>query len=273
MTSSPPLGAAARPGPRRIRFGADAWAVLLAQAKGLRLSAPFGADDGPALDDAQRGAAEAALRSSPVVPGSTGDLLADLHPSVRASLLIQVQPTLVVDTRVGLGGDVRTARHALAGPLASGLQRAVRSHGSQQAELGPVELSTMLAEDLVPEVLGVLGDLSGPAGRTAVEMDAATSVAAVSALQNGRDDLAQAIAPDEQAAPVLRALAHGLQSIAIVEVAGADQVQMLVAMRTGYGWWRLDLSGSDVLLAPVGEQELSTDATLAVAAALGGEAA
>lgn len=128
---------AGRPGPRQVVLAPHAWGLLADAAAGVPLPAPFVGQPVPGPVAAERAErAEQALRSSGAVPGASGDLLADL----RASLLVQLAPEAVVDTVVGHAGRLVVARHALSGPLASGLSRQVVSaeQGDGTAELVPV---------------------------------------------------------------------------------------------------------------------------------------
>jgi hypothetical protein len=261
--------------PRRVRLGADAW-LLLAEAvsaAGAALTPPFRIADGPVLDDAQRAAATAALRGSALVTGDGGDLLADLHPSVRESLLAHVQPQALIDSRVGLGDALRAARHAVRGELASAVAREQRPAGERLLELGEVELSTMLVDDLVADVLRGFGDLGGAAGREPLALDAAMSLAVVDALADGRADLARALLERPALPAPLEQLADGLQAVAQVAVAGPTGAQVLVAMRLADGWWTAAIAEQDVQLIPVAEDDLVTEIAAALTTALWSAAA
>ena len=165
----------------RVVLGADAWALLLADAAALDLPAPFAA--GGALTPPQAAAAEAALRLSDAVTGTGGGLVADLHPSLRASLLLQLTAGVVLE--VAVAG--RAARFAVGPVLASGLVR---------SGLGPVTLLTLLPDAVASQATGLLPGLApaarGP-GREPVRLDAATSVAASLLLAEGRADLSVAL--------------------------------------------------------------------------------
>jgi hypothetical protein len=257
------------PPPRRLQLGADTWALLaeaLARA-GAQLPPPLRVEDGPALGDAQRAAALQAMREAGLVQGDSGELLADLHPSLRQSLLAHVEPLVLVDSRVGLGDELRAARHGVRGDLASGVAREQRPADEDRLELGPVELSTMLVDDLVADVLRGFGDLDAATDREPLRLDAAVSLAAVKALADRRPDLAQAVL-GQPAVPALRELAAGLRAVAQVSVTGAAGARVLVALRLPDGWWTAALSDEDVALRPVGEDELVTDIATALAGAI-----
>lgn len=258
------------PPPRRVRLGADAWALLAAAIAhaGALLPSPLRADDGPALDDAQRQDALDALRDAGLVVGDSGDLLADLHPSLRQSLRAYAQPLVVVDTRVGLGDELRAARHAVRGDLASGLAREQRPLDAGRLELGPVELSAMLVDDLVDDVLRGFGELGGGPGREPLRLDAAASLAAVEALAGGREDLARAVLDTPAVPAPVSELAAGLRAVAQVSVSGAAGTAVLVALRLQDGWWTVEPDGEDVLLTPAGADELATAIATAIAGAL-----
>jgi hypothetical protein len=258
------------PPPRRLRLGADAWALLadaLTRA-GAQLPPPLRVEDGPQLDAAQRDAALQAMREPGLLEGDSGDLLVDLHPSLRQSLLAHVEPLVVVDSRVGLGDALRAARHAVRGNLASGLARAQRPADEERLELGPVELSTMLVDDLVEDVLRGFGDLGGAPDREPLLLDAAVSLAAVKALADRRPDLAQAVLEQPAVPAPLRELAAGLQTVAQVAVTGPAGTRVLVALRLPDGWWTAALSQAEVALRPVGEDEAATEIATAVAGAI-----
>ncbi|MEA2154734.1 MAG: hypothetical protein QOE11_874, partial [Solirubrobacteraceae bacterium] len=125
------------PPPRRVRLGADAWVLLaaaLARAE-TRMPPPFGVDEGPALDGDQHAATLAALRAAGLVAGDSGDLLADLHPSLRESLRAHEHPLVLAETRVGLGDELSIARHAVRGELVSAIVREQRPLGGGRIEL------------------------------------------------------------------------------------------------------------------------------------------
>lgn len=256
--------------PRSVVLGADAWAVLRAAAPALLLPAAF--DAGPALAPEQADAAGRALRASAVVPGAGGDLVEDLHPSVRASLLLHLAPGVVVDTLVGLGAEVRVGRFAAAGLLASGLQR---------TRLGPVTLTTVPVEALAPLLAGLLPGLgdAAPTGAAStdavptdappsgaplpgvVRLDAAVAAAVAQAVGEGRTDLAAGLLDG----PVPRALGP-LSATALLVVGGAGARRGLLCLRTPHGWRSARLSEDDLELRPLSRAGLVTD----LAAALGG---
>jgi hypothetical protein len=188
---------------------------------------------------------------------------------VRESLLAHLQPLVLVDTRVGLGDDLRAARHAVRGDLASAIAREQRPAGADRVELGPVELSAMLVDDLVADVLRGFGDLDAEPGREPLQLDAAASLAAVEALAGQRADLAQAVLEQPVLPAPLSALAGGLLAVAQVAVSGAGGTEVLVAMRLPDGWWTAGLADEeDVLLTPVGEDDLATQIATAIAGAV-----
>jgi hypothetical protein len=250
-----------------IRLGADAWSVLSAQLGGLRLAAPFLPGE-PVLDAPQRAAAEAALRASPVVPGTSGRLADDLAPAVKRALLAHALPEVLVVTQAGLGDDVRAARHALQAGLVGVLRREQRAEGDGVA-LGPVEVAALSAEGLVPDVLDVLGDFGGAAGREAVELGAAEAAAMARALADGRAGLAEAVAGGPVPGVVAQ-LAGGLRAIAQVSVAAAGGVHVVVLVRTDDGWWHAAGGLERLVLEPVDADALATLLAGEVAAALDG---
>ncbi len=258
-----------RPAPRRVQLGADAWSLLaqvtLAEAA---LQPPFRIEDGPPLDDVRRAATEDALRASGLAPGDSDDLLEDLHPSLRESLRCHAEPLVLVDTAVGLGERLWLARHAMRGELVCGVAREQRPSGEDALELGPVELTTMLVDDLATEVLRGFGDLAGEPDREPLVMDAAVSLAAVRALAEEHLDLAKAVLGTPAVPPPLRSLAAGLRAVAQVGVGGASGVRVLVALQLDDGWWRAGLDDENVVLQPVDEDDLVTDLAGALALAM-----
>jgi hypothetical protein len=264
------VGRPPHPPPRRITLGADAW-VLLAEAitrAGAQLARPLRIEDGPALDDAQRAGTLEALHAAGLLRGESGDLLADLHPSVRESLLAHVAPPALVQSRSGLGDELRFARHALRGELACGLARDQQPLGDERVQLGPVELTAMVVDDLVEDILRGFGDLGGAPDREPLQLDAAVSLATVRALADERPDLAQAVLEQPAVPPTLRELAAGLLAVAEVAVAGSGGTEVLTAMRLADGWWTAALTGEDVVLDPVGEDELTRMIAQALAGAI-----
>lgn len=263
--------------PRRLVLGADAWQVLCDQLGGLVLPPPLRAVDGPALDDAQRAVALAALRDAGVLAAEPADdVAAALHPSVRASLTVHLAPRLVIDTTVRRGSERRTARHAAAGPLASGLARTTVEVGGGR-DTGPVELSTMLLDDLAADVARTFGALTPVGHRQAARLDAAASLAVVRALQDDRPDAAAAVAAaggeSEPVPDALMAIADGLGAVARAELAGAGRRFGLMAVETERGWWQVHLTGEDVVLRPLDEDVLVTRLAAALSAVLVGGAA
>lgn len=254
------------PPPRRVRLGADAWALLAEALADAELPPPFGVDDGPTLGPAQRAAAIAALRAAGVLAGDGATLLDDLRPAVREGLLLHAQPAAVVDASVGLGTTLRAARYAVGGQLVSGLVREQRPGDDGGLELGPVELGTLLIDDLAADVLRGFGDLAGEPGRAPLRLDAAISLAAVHALADERPDVARAVLRAAELPAPLQQLAAGLRAVARVDVAGADAIRVQLAVRLADGWWTVALERDDVLLQPVGEDEL----VIAIASALAG---
>lgn len=278
---------AAYEAPRRLLLGADAWQLLVQQLGGLALPAPLRAADGPDLDDGQQAVAHRALHAAGVLTGSPvegADLLAALHPSVQASLTVHLAPQVVIDTVVRRGPERRTARHAAAGVLASGLVRStVEVPGGRQT--GPVELSTLLLDDLVAEVAGNLGELPPVGARRAARLDGAASLAVVRALREGPEHTAAAVAAagsapqtaaDPDAGPVpdaLVAVAGGLTAVARVDLTAAGRHLGLVALDTDQGWWQVHTTGEDVVLRPLDTGALVTQVATALTAVLTGGAA
>jgi len=263
---------AGRSSPRRVEFGADAWLVLVAAVPGVRLPAPFRAEDGPALSPEQQEAAERALRASGVVPGTGGDLLADLHPSLRTSLLVHAAPQLVITSAVGLGGDHRIARHAMAGPLASAVSRRQRPvEGGLQ--LGPVTLSTMSRDDLATDVVRGLEGLSGRPDRQVLTIDAAEALAVVRALGEGKLGVALAIVDGADVPAPLDRLAGGLRSVARIDLTTAQGTRVLLALATEDGWWTAMMAFGDLELRPVDEDALVVELASALAGTLVRQAA
>ncbi|MCU1692649.1 MAG: hypothetical protein JWM64_1740 [Frankiales bacterium] len=241
------------PSNRSVVLGADAWTVLRTAAAALPLPAGFAG--GPLTPD-QVAAAERALRASAVVPGDTGDLLADLHPSVRASLLLHLGPLGRVRTAVGLGRDVEVSETAVGPVLSSSLRR----RGA-----GPVTLTTLLTSDVAAHVAGLLpGLVPGPDGREVVVRDAAIAVAAGRAAEQGAEELARLLA-DGDVPPAL----VGLEQVARVDVGG----RLLLALRTGDGWRTARLAGEDLVLTPLDADRLVTDVAAALAPLVAGAAA
>ena len=275
--------------PRRLVLGADAWQLLVEALGGLSLPAPLGADDGPDLDDGQQAVARAALSAAGVLTGSPAagaDLLAALHPSVRASLTVHLAPQLVIDTTVQRGAERRTARHAAAGVLAAGLVRTtVEVQGGR--DTGPVELSTLLLDDLAAEVARAFGELPPIGDRRPARLDAAASLAVVRALREQRPEAAASVAAagtpagDSAAAGTeagevpgaLTAVAGGMRAVARVDLAGAGRHLALVAVDTDQGWWQVHAAGEDVVLRPLDADTLVTRLAAALTAVLAGGAA
>lgn len=241
---------AADSGTRRVTLGADAWAVLVSEARALHLPAPFGPGDGPALTPEQREAAVGALRSSALVVGDSGDLVADLHPSLRASLLVQVNPAFVIESRVGLGADARIAHHAVQGNLASAFAREQRVVGDR-AELGPVTWSTMLVDDVATDVVDPFDVPDTPAEGDVLEIDPAVALAALRALRAGRTDVAAAVVDQETVPDPLPAATEGLRAVARIDVTGPAGTTVLMAVCIDGGWWTATIGGGDLELRPV----------------------
>lgn len=233
--------------PRRVVLGADAWQLVVRELGGLALPMPLRAKDGPDLDAAQEAAALAALTASGVLTGRRP--LEDLHPSLRAGLLVHLRPGVVLDTVVQRGPERTTSRHAVAGVLASGLlRRTVEVAGGRRT--GPVELSSLLVDDLAAEVVGVLGELPPVGDRAALTLDAAASVAVVRALRDGRREVAAALT-GRQVPGALEAVAGGVEAVARVELAAPGRRRGLVLLGTAQGWWSVHTTGADVVLRPV----------------------
>jgi len=255
--------------PRRIELGADAWVLVASAALAdAGLPAPFRVQDGPELDPALRDATERMLRDVGLLTGARGDVAADLDPALSETLRCQADPAVVVDSSVGLGDAQRAARHAIRGRLACGLVREQRPVGDDALDLGPVEVSAMLSDDVVAEVLRGFGDLSGDPAREPLQLDAAVSLAAVHALADNREDLAQAMLERPTVPHPLRELADGLRAFARVEVADRSKARVLLALRLDDGWWMLGLDGEDVLLRPVVEDDLVVELVTALTGAM-----
>lgn len=234
---------------RRVVLGADAWAVLLAAAPGLVLPPPF--DAAGSLTAEQADAAEGALRSSAAVRGASGVLVADLHPSVRASLLLHLTADVALTVAVG----DRTARFAVTRGLAGGLDR---------TRLGPVTLLTLLPEAVAPAAAALLPGLDeGRSGREVLRLEAATAVAAAQALAGGRPDLAAALA-----GPSVPPALGPVTGAGRLEVAGPDGCLLLLALRTPDGWRSARLGGDDLVLRPLDPDVLVTDLAGALGAGL-----
>jgi hypothetical protein len=256
------------PPPKRIQLGSDAWVLLAETLADAVLPPPFRTEDGPTLDAEQREATQRALRDAGLLPGDSGDLLADLDPAVRESVLTHVHPRVTVAVSVGLGEAMRAARIAVLGELACALSREQRPVGDDQLDLGPVELSALLIDDVAKEVVRGFADIGGAPDGAPVRLDAAVSLAAVYALADGRIDLARAVLGRPEVPQPLTDLAAGLQAVARVEIASAVGTRILVALQVGDGWWTIGLSGEDVLLRPVGEPELVSEIAAGLVGAL-----
>ena len=265
------------PPPARVVLGPEAWVVLLEQAAGVRLPDPFGRAAGPELTDDARRLALEQLRASPLVTGSGGPLVPDLHPSIQATLTAAAAPQLRIAAAVRRGDVQEDALVLLAGPLAAGLRRTLTDDGSDRLLLGPVELSTLLLEHIAQEVVAAFGETDGAEDRQGVRVDAVASIAAVRALEAGREPRAGAAlsgaAPPGPAlsAPVpaaLRAIAGGVEAVARVEVTTARNARVLLWVRTADGWWRVRTSSEDVVLAPVDRDGVLTDLAIALTGAL-----
>lgn len=270
------------PPPARVVLGPEAWVVLLEQAAGVRLPDPFGRAAGPELTDDARRLALEQLRASPLVTGSDDPLVPDLHPSIQATLTAAAAPQLRVAAAVRRGDVQEAALVLLAGPLAAGLRRTLTDDGSDRLLLGPVELSTLLLEHVAQEVVAAFGETGGAEDRQGVRVDAVASIAAVRALEAGREPLAGAAlsgaalsgaAPPGPAlsAPVpaaLRAIAGGVEAVARVDVTTARNARVLLWVRTADGWWRVRTSSQDVVLAPVDRDGVLTDLASALTGAL-----
>lgn len=261
------------PPPRRVQLGGDAWVLVAEVLPDVALPVPFRPQDGPPLDAEQRAALEQILRDAGLLTSDDPNLLDSLRPALRDGLLTHSQPLVVVDASVGLGERQRITRLAIGGHLASGLVREQRPAAADELELGPVEISVMLIDDVATEVLRGFGDLGGEPDREPLQLDAAVSVAAVHALGDHHSDLARAVLGRPAVPAPLRALADGLQVVAQIAVAGDSGTRVLVALRTADGWWTVGMSDEDVVLRPVGEDELVTDIASALAVALCSRAA
>lgn len=260
------------PVPRRVTLGADAWAVLLAEATAVRLPEPFGVDDGPELTPAQYDAAAAALRASDAVTGDSGALISDLHPSLQASLMAQLAPDIVIDSRVGLGADARIARHVIQQGLGSALTREQRVT-DDGAALGPVTWSTMLVDDVATDVVAALDAPDTPPAGETLELDPAVALATLQALRDGRPDVAAAVVEEETVPEPLLHAATQLDATARIDVRGRTRVGVLMAVCVDGGWWTATLGGGQLELRPVGRTDLVTDVAGLLAAEFLAEAA
>lgn len=250
--------------PRRVVLGADAWQLVVRELGGLALPMPLREQDGAELDAAQETAALRALNASGVLTGFRP--LEDLHPSLRAGLAVHLRPAVVLDTVVQRGPERTTARHAVAGVLASGLRRTtVELAGGRRT--GPVEVSSLLVDDLATEVVGVLGELAPVGDRTAMTVDAATSLAVVRAVRQGRPEIGAALTGG-QVPGVLDAVAGGVVGVARIELAGLRRRRGLVLLETAQGWWSVHTSGEDVVLRPVDTDVLVMQVATALTATL-----
>lgn len=262
-TTPPP----APPPPARVTLGPQAWVVLLEAAAGVHLPSPFDAASGPRLDEAARELALRQLQESSLVPGSSGHLVRDLHPSILATLAVAAAPFVQIATAVRRGDEQDQGLLCLTGQLCAGLRRTLVDDGSDRLLVGPVELTTLLLEQAVDQVALLLGDLTSASGREAVTVDAATSVAAVRALESGREPVAKALlgGPVPQ---VLASLAGGVERVARVEVTSTVVTRVLLWLRAGDGWWRVQMRTDDVVLTPVDRDDVLVDLTSALSAAL-----
>jgi len=245
-------------GPRRITLGADSWIVLVEALSGLELPSPFGVDGSAELTPEQRERALTALRGSDAVPGQSNDLADDLHPSLRASLLAQTAPEIVIASRVGLGGDVRVTRHAIQGAFASSLARE-RREADEVAELGPVTLGAMRIDDVVADVVGGLGVPDAAPESSPLELDAAVALASVRALKEGRPEVVRSLLGQEAIPEPLEQATAGLDAVARIDVASRAGTVVIVAISAGGAWWTATIGGGELELAPVGRRELVTE--------------
>ena len=255
------------PAPARVVLGPEAWVVLLGQAAGVLLPEPFGRTAGPQLTDDDRRQALDQLRASPLVTGSSGSLVRDLQPSIRATLVAAAAPQVRVAAAVRRGDEQEAALVLLAGPLAAGLRRTLTDDGTDRLLLGPVELSTLLPEHIAREIVAAFGETGGADDRQGMRVDADASIAAIRALEAGREPLAEQVL----AAPVpdaLRSVAGGVQAVARVGLTTARTTRVLLWLRTADGWWRVRTSSADVVLTPADHDSVLTDLVSALTAAL-----
>lgn len=255
-----------------VTLGADTWVLLARAAQAVPLPEPFRGVDGPELTDEQASAAEAALRSSELVPGGSSALTNDLHPSLQASLLLHLRPDVVVDAWVGLGPDFTATRAALAGELASSFARP-RQALPEGVELGPVTWRTMLVDDLAGSIADGLGIDGDAPDAPALVVDPATALAIVRAVESGNSALASAVL-GEDAGPrggvpePLASGALGLDAIARVDVSGTNGRTVLMALEADGGWWTATSGDGELELTPVGRREFVADLASLLTASL-----
>ena len=267
MSSLSTARLALSPAPARVVLGPEAWVVLLEEAAGVVLADPFGRGAGPELTVEDRRRAMEQLRDSSLVTGSSGELVRDLHPSIRATLTAAAAPQVRIAAAMRRGDVQEAALVLLAGPLAAGLRRTLEDVGTDRLLLGPVELSTLLPEHTASQILAAFGDTSGADDRQKARIDADASIVAVRALEAGRELLASAVL----AGPVpdaLRSVAGGVQAVARVDVTTTRSTRVLLWLRTADGWWRAHTASEDVRLTPADSNDILTDLASALTAAL-----
>lgn len=266
-------GAATAAERRTVTLGADTWQVLVHAAEGLDLPAPFSLASTAVLTPAQHGAATEALRASALVSGTSGGLIADLHPAAQASLALHAAPQLVIEGSLGLGHELTAVRAALSGPLASILTREqhaidapTRADAPVPTELGPVTWTTAPAQllaTLVAELFGALPEHDD----APVQLDGATAIAACRALQAGRDAVAAQLVGGEPPSVLVDATT-GLERAAKIDVVAAGRRDVLLAARANGRWWQLGVAGDDITFHPLGASILIAQLAAAIAPAL-----
>jgi hypothetical protein len=256
--------------PRRLPLGADAWQVLVGALPWLTLPAPLAAADGPVLSAAQQTAALGALHGAGVLRGPRVE--ADLHPSVRAGLLVHARPDVLVDTVVQRGAARTTARHAVAGPLGAGLVRQT-SETPEGRATGGVELSGFLLDDLAAEVVRALGDPPPLPGRRPARLDPAAALAVVRASAEDRPCLA-AMLTGSAVPAALVAIAGRPQAVAHLTLRSTRTTRSLVLLETADdGWWDVHTTDGEVVLRPVDRDVLLTLLAAGLTACLTGPVA
>lgn len=272
--------------PKALTLGADTWTVLAAAASGLTLPFPFRAADAPLGGD-EAAAAEQALRASALVTGDSGELIADLHPSVQASLFAHAAPQAAIDAWIGLGPDLDAARFAVQGELASGFVRKIKRveprtpHDASQTQpaasetppaaatqLGPVRWLTMAVDHLVGAITEPMGEVpSHPVDARPAALEAAAALAIVRALQTDHPDYAAAIADGTPPAP-LPAAASELQAIARIDATGAGGRTVLLLAKAGGAWWQTSGTGETITFEPLDAAGVESAVAQLIAGAL-----
>jgi len=242
---------------------------------------------GRALEDARRAAWESLARSGVLtrVPGTVAELPDVVNPAVLEALLLPVAATVVVGVRSWVRETAFAARLAVSGDRGAGVVRRFRVVGGERTAEPGLELGAFAAESLLGEVLRVLppGQV-GVAGEdaTGTSLRAVDSAAVVSALREGRTDVAEELARQaglDGVPAVLEDLALRREGSVEVSLARPDGLAPAVEATwwlAGGRWWRAVVEAGEPLqerlhLRATSREEAGQDLLVALTGLLSAE--